>query len=812
MTQERRWPKTRAVLPMVTLNLFLINMTHAQTPTTNAHDGVSEGLVVNTTAGGPTWPGALNYKWNIVAQSNQSTAAGTIGSLGSQPSVNGAGYVAFIGHIVSGTTVAGDAVFFGNGLTSAPTQLNVGFVASNRSFGQAVEINNKGSVAPMGNVLAWDQVAGAPQYYYERIWQGTAPGSFTIAAKGALSVSGYPFGAVFAQAAFNDSESVVFSGLDQNLNSILGITNASPPPSFFTLDLNTPLRPAIDSNGNTVVQAGNQSTSPIALSPPDFKAPTYIATSSEFSVLGMSPGISRDGLVVAFYGEDSNGPGVFINVPSGTGGQTNMRIAGNPSNPELGTDSSGNNIYFLPSGFVPSMKVGVTDFESGASGIAGNTILVTFVGTPSEQSISNPNASVPFSFTAAQGLWTVRIDVTAVGSDFLYVQQPASTVIQMGDMLNGAPITGISLFDPMANMSVDDSGNPHDVAGDHRLALWASTSTSQLMLRGTHTSLNSMDISKYSRAVSTADYQTFMAAGGQSVAVQAWGGLSENSLANQQLQTAQGSGLGTAAYALLNFLTYGGTGAAQVDNAVNAVGTALTNLKFIVVDAEQPPCCVSTKQWQANHQYKKGTLIVDSNGNMEYAAGGGKSGPKTPTWASGGLTTKDGTVTWKDLGVLITSTSNRIAVIRSAVSQITSTYHLAAVIYTDRGSWNTITGGCGSGASPNCADLIALPLWDIEHTHYTGSDGNMYCGDGVQGLGFFKAYPNSAWTFRSGNQYNFGVYTAAADLDESDLTPSSMRDYPAMGDVAPAASACTAQPLFGIASVDLDFFDPTLFQ
>jgi hypothetical protein len=226
-----------------------------------------------------------------------------------------------------------------------------------------------------------------------------------------------------------------------------------------------------------------------------------------------------------------------------------------------------------------------------------------------------------------------------------------------------------------------------------------------------------------------------------------------------------------------------------------------------VVDAEQPPCCVSTTQWQDDNSYKAGTLIVDSNENMEYVATGGTSGPEAPTWAAPGHTTKDGTVLWRNLGTLITNTTDRIAVIRAAVSRITSTYNLPAVIYTDRGSWKTITGGCGTGSSPTCADLIGLPLWDIEHTHFTGSDGKMHCGDGIQGLGSFKAYPNSAWTFRSANQYNFGVYTPATgvDDDESDLTASSMRDNA-------AASSCTSPALFGLKSVDLDFFDPTLFQ
>jgi len=69
------------------------------------------------------WPGSFNCQWNVITQSRQTTTAGTIGSLGNQPSINETGYVAFIGHIVRGTTPVGDAFWVSNGM-SAATQLN----------------------------------------------------------------------------------------------------------------------------------------------------------------------------------------------------------------------------------------------------------------------------------------------------------------------------------------------------------------------------------------------------------------------------------------------------------------------------------------------------------------------------------------------------------------------------------------------------------------------------------------------------------------------------------------------------------------
>jgi hypothetical protein len=253
---------------------------------------------------------------------------------------------------------------------------------------------------------------------------------------------------------------------------------------------------------------------------------------------------------------------------------------------------------------------------------------------------------------------------------------------------------------------------------------------------------------------------------------------------------------------LLNFLSYGGTGQYQVDQAIAAVGTGISNLKFVVVDVEEE-CCVTKIPWQANIPYKKGSEIVDSNNNMQYAISGGKSGSDAPPWNDKGGLTKDGTGTlvWRNLGKPINQTDS-VMRIREAVSEIEKLTK-KAVIYTDRDSWKTITGGCGTGQANNCADLIALPLWDVEHRKVLGSDGTIHCGDGIPGLGFFTPYPNFGWQVRSGNQYDFGL--AAPGADWSHLRASLMEETPSKN------SPCNGEALFGI-SVDLDAFDPALFQ
>jgi hypothetical protein len=85
--------------------------------------------------------------------------------------------------------------------------------------------------------------------------------------------------------------------------------------------------------------------------------------------------------------------------------------------------------------------------------------------------------------------------------------------------------------------------------------------------------------------------------------------------------------------------------------------------------------------------------------------------------------------------------------------------------------------------------LTALPLWDVEHTTFKGSDGLKHCGDGFQGLHWQQKegpYLFKGWQTRSGNQYDFGL----------------------------SSKKCPGDAIFGITAddVDLDFFDPSIFQ
>jgi hypothetical protein len=268
--------------------------------------------------------------------------------------------------------------------------------------------------------------------------------------------------------------------------------------------------------------------------------------------------------------------------------------------------------------------------------------------------------------------------------------------------------------------------------------------------------------------------------------------------------------LNTGAYILLNyFAKY--SAAYQVSQAIDALGSAISDLKFIVVDVEI--CCGEFTSWKASTSYALNSVIMDPANHIQRVTTAGTSGPTAPAWNDAGGTPADGTVVWQDTGRVVIGKADRIARISAAVSAIQA-YNLphGAVIYTDgpNKSWQTITGSCGTGWKNNCASLIALPLWDVEYKTFYDGDGRLHCGDGIAALVPFTPYCFTTWQARSGNQYDFGLYNPAS----SSVAPSW--DEYELGAAPAAKRACSGESnLFGLpasSTLDLDCFDPTLFQ
>ena len=441
-------------------------------------------MVCGLTSASAQQTASIFYKFDVVAKTGQTTAAGTFSGFGTGPSVSEMGMVAFVGQLGS----AGASIFMGNG-SATPTWVTAGFVNPNRTFDNSVQINRT------NQILANDQVSGSPPSYFDRIWDGTNPGNFTLVAEGCGSCQ---FPSVFSSAALNNLNQAAVSGFDQKFNTLLITPNGT---SFNTQIVNgVSLRPMMDDAGEIVIYDSTKKQ--ISLYSNNLATVKDIADSTDFTSLGQSPGISRNGSVIAFFGninatgathwKTTAGPGIFVSANLGGGAQQILRIAGNQTLPELGYDATGNKITFSSTGFNSSLRVGVADLDLGAAGIANDSFVVSFMGTPTAASRDNPAyPGHPLFFSNQQGLWTTRVDVeNQLQSPFGIVFHPrgAIRVAQIGDAVQGLTISQISIFDPIALAGADDTGTLRTIRrGDHYVAFWvADASNNQMILRGSH--------------------------------------------------------------------------------------------------------------------------------------------------------------------------------------------------------------------------------------------------------------------------------------------------------------------------------------
>ena len=432
------------------------------------------------------------YEFTTIAQTGQAELTGLFDS----PSVNDLGMVAF-----SGQLTAGQSVFVGDG-TSLPRNITPGFVSATRRFSRAVQINNA------NQVIAQDSVTGSPPATLVRIWDGTGTSSFITVARGGFPTD--PFDSVFSFPSVSNAGHTTFSALIGSTSLLV-----TPAGSLFNqVALTTPLRPMIDDFGRVLVRAGATASDPIRLYNSDLGGFVTIADSAGgWRSLGASPGISDDGSIVVFAGDRGQGPGIFASVDEGLGGQRKLiTVAGENSGPnprpELGLklNAGGVVVPLFFATFDMDARVGVVRTAAGVPGIAQDSLVVAFVGTPSEASRENPGVpGKPLFFSNQKGIWTLRIDIDrplapAAGTlcpDMLsvaglcYHPRTAIPVVQLLDTVqtpNGARIVnGLNISDPLARASTASTGLPRtEQRGDHRIVFWASSAADTFIVRGEH--------------------------------------------------------------------------------------------------------------------------------------------------------------------------------------------------------------------------------------------------------------------------------------------------------------------------------------
>ncbi|MEK6299369.1 MAG: PKD domain-containing protein [Acidobacteriota bacterium] len=404
------------------------------------------------------------YDLDVVAVSGQNGLT----SLFAAPSINDQGLVSFTGK------TGGFNVF----ISAAPasyTSLNGGGTNNVISGNSQISIANQ--------IITLETIIGLNQQLL-RVWDGNATNTSTVVAGSTTAFN--DFAAVRPNASINNGLQPVFSAQAKTTFQTLLVTGTRTT-TFNQTNLPHPLKPMIADDGHVIVRAGNTITSPILLYPLNLLAPVTIASSTDFTQLGDSPGISDDGKIVVFFGDAkpinslglTTGPGMFASVDEGTPSRKVLRISGRPA--ELGHDAAGNPIGFNAASYSAFNRVTVTHQELTPLGLDGDSFTVCFQGAPNAVS---PEAL----FTINSGLWTVRTDAKLQNGTYRYRTFGPIPVAQIGDIIDGRTITDIVVNDAIANATTDTiGGNPRSIhRGENRVTFFASTTSGDIVVRGTY--------------------------------------------------------------------------------------------------------------------------------------------------------------------------------------------------------------------------------------------------------------------------------------------------------------------------------------
>ncbi len=348
------------------------------------------------------------YKYTVIAQTG--TALG-LTALGTGPSINESGQVAFVGTTADGS----NGILVGDG--SSLLDVTQPLQNPNRYFQPTVQINDSGQIA------AVDRDSGSPPSYYLRTWDSSKPSYQDDDQAG----PGTSYDSFFATSSISNDGNVAYVGTLAGTSTVVLIENGNPIDSVPSPQPG--LNPVVSDGGLVVARVGDNTAdpdeNPIELFQPSH-SPTVIASYPNFSALGASPGISENGQIVAFYGDLTSvgaaninaaqaadkgvpallpGDGIFASVSTSQGWML-VRIAGEASQPFLNPGESFINatatgVYTAPQ---DTKVISVSEFDP-ASPVS---VQMTYSGTNSE--------SATIVYTAADangnnGVYANRLDL-----------------------------------------------------------------------------------------------------------------------------------------------------------------------------------------------------------------------------------------------------------------------------------------------------------------------------------------------------------------------------------------------------------------
>ena len=246
--------------------------------------------------------GQTTYDMQIVAQTGVSVGSGTPIALGTGPSINDAGKVAFIARDTDASH--GRVMTLNNGVVEQDC-----FIGNLASVSDDVQINDN------------DQVIFR-QYSDDGLFSDVVrldgPCSGQIIGSGSLSTQ-FPkqFDLVLPHMTLNDTGRGIFSA-DIGVNTMLGSRIGGTGPYIISPVLTgfPNLYPMLADNDTTVVRWGGTNTSPLLrFINANLDTANFIAESTDFNAIGQAPGISDDGNVVAFVADHgTQGLGVYVSL------------------------------------------------------------------------------------------------------------------------------------------------------------------------------------------------------------------------------------------------------------------------------------------------------------------------------------------------------------------------------------------------------------------------------------------------------------------------------------------------------------------
>lgn len=430
------------------------------------------------------------YRYDVIATSSASR------SVFAAPSINNNGEVSF-----AGRNNPGGGGVFTDYLPNSPRDLLPGF--SSQPFWNAsgqLQINDSRQILSW-----WSNTSTSPiqDWLFTIDSRPITPTTTVIAAaNGAGSFNDFdeiwPTGVTLGngtlpvfQTRSGNNTSILSSGVRPNF------TSRTILPSF-----GSGFRPMVSDNDTAVVRFGGDGNSPIVILDrvrltDQIIPPINIATTAiGFSQIGQSPSISKNDEAIAFYADlnqagatalgTNPGPGVFVSIKLANGQRKTVRIVGrlvednsaqggnddgicDPGETcvqgELGSNMAGSRIFF--NSFDTNSRIDVAYIASKKPGIEDDLVMVSFIGTP------NIASDLPGrTFSNQTGLWT---QVAAITDNSGAVHNPdkAIPVAQIGDVISGSTLTGISVYDQMAN-------------NVNRVAFWASSNNGNMIIRAVH--------------------------------------------------------------------------------------------------------------------------------------------------------------------------------------------------------------------------------------------------------------------------------------------------------------------------------------